>query len=311
MAILRAFESLLPEKPYYCDDMGCTRIAGRDLARYAAHIQFNGPTHKYWLVFDIDRHDAYDLLHDPHIPPPNLLCINPLNNHAHAYYWLETPVRTAPDGSARALRYCAAIERALCARLGADVRYAGLLAKNPLHPHWHTFQWRAKPYSLGELADWFSQEELNAPKPKIEEIDGLGRNVETFEKLRQWAYKAIQQLDPATDYDRWLSAVFQRCAALQLGFDNPLPASEVKSIAKSVARWTYQRFHKQGHSIAFLEKQRERGKKGGQAKGEAYSDKRSEALTMRRSGMTIKAIAEQLEVSEKSIKRWTQSERGQ
>lgn len=56
--------------------------------------------YKQWLVFDIDRHDAYDLLQDPHVPPPNIICINPVNNHAHLYYLLETPVRTAPDGSA-------------------------------------------------------------------------------------------------------------------------------------------------------------------------------------------------------------------
>ena len=310
MAILKAFESLLPKKPYYCDEMGCTRIASRELARYAAHIQPNGPTHKYWLVFDIDRHDAYDLLHDPHVPAPNILCINPANNHAHAYYLLETPVRTAPDASARALRYCAAVERALCHRLGADVRYSGLLAKNPLHPHWHTFQWRPKPYTLTELADWFDQDELNAPG-KPEEFDGLSRNVETFEKLRLWAYRAIRQLNTTDGYDRWCSAVFERCAAIQLGFNNPLPVSEVKAIAKSVARWTYQRFACHGHSETFLTRQRERGRKGGQCKSMHYEPKRSEALTMRRSGMTIKAIAEQLQVSEKSIKRWTHSERGQ
>lgn len=312
LATKETFKELLPRKPYYCDEMGWTRIAGCNIAIYAAHIQFNGPTHKQWLVFDIDRHDAYDLLQDPHVPPPNIICINPVNNHAHLYYLLETPVRTAPDGSAHALRYCAAVEQALRTRLGGDVGYARLLAKNPLHPYWHTMFWRKEPYSLGELADWFTKEELNAPV-KAREIDGLKRNVTTFEILRHWAYSAIKQLDPCDGYDRWHLAVYERCAAIQHGFINPLSASEVRAIAKSVARWTYQRLRGifKSHTPAFIQTQRERGKKGGQCKGMAYEPKRAEALTMRRSGMTIKAIAEQLEVSEKSINRWTQSERGQ
>lgn len=314
MAILKTFESLLPEKPYYCDETGALRIAGRDLARYAAHIQFNGPTHKSWLVFDIDRADTYDLLQDPHIPSPNILPINPANGRGHAYYLIETPVRTALDGSSHAQRYCEAIERALCKRLGADAAYSGLIAKNPLHPHWYTLQLREKPYTLSELADWFTREELNAPwEPLDLEDDGTERrNVITFEKLRMWSYRAIQQLDHADGYERWYSAVFQRCTAIQQPFSKgPLPASEIKAVAKSVAGWTYKRFRTKGHSEAFLQTQRARGKKGGQAKAMAYEPKRSEALTMRRSGMTIKAIAQQLEVSEKSIKRWTRSERGQ
>jgi transposase-like protein len=311
MAILKTFESLLPEKPYYCDETGALRIAGRDLARSAAHIQFNGPTHKRWLVFDIDRADAIDLLQDPHVPSPNIFTINPANGRAHAFVLIDTPVRTALDGSSRALRFCEAVERALCVRFGADRGYSGLIAKNPLHPHWVTFPLRDRAYSLGELADWFSQDELNAPWEPLdfEDDDSELRNVITFEKLRLWSYMAIQQLDNADGYERWHNAVFQRCVGIQQQFKESLPTSEIKAIAKSVARWTYQRFRTKGHSEAFLQTQRERGKKGGQAKGMAYEPKRSEALTMRRSGMTIKRIAEQLGVSELSIKRWTRSER--
>ena len=307
MAILKTFESLLPEKPYYCDDTGSLRIAGRDLARSAAHIQFNGPTHKRWLVFDIDRSDAYDLIQDPHVPSPNILSINPANGRAHAFYLLETPVRTALDASSRALRYCEAVERALCVQLGADKAYSGLIAKNPLHPHWVTFPLRDRAYSLGELADWFSQDELNAPWEPLDcdDDDSERRNVITFEKLRLWSYRAIQQLDHADGYERWYSAVFQRCTAIQQQFSKPLPPSEIKSIAKSVARWTYQRFRGKGHSEAFLQKQQALAKRGGQAKSEAYSEKRSEAILLRRSGMSVSQISERLKVSEKSIQRWT------
>ena len=170
-----------------------------------------------------------------------------------------------------------------------------------------------RPHSLGELADWFTKEELNAPLEPLDldDKDREWRNVITFEKLRLWSYRAIQQLDPADGYERWHNAVFQRCVGIQQQFREPLAMSEIRSIAKSVARWTYQRFSRSHVSPAFRKKQQERGRAGGQAKGMAYESKRIDALLLRRSGMTIKRIAEQLGVSEKSIKRWTQSERGQ
>ncbi|MGK3681388.1 replication initiation protein, partial [Escherichia coli] len=41
-----------------------------------------------------------------------------------------------------ALKYAAAIERALCEKLGADVNYSGLICKNPFHLEWQVMEWR-------------------------------------------------------------------------------------------------------------------------------------------------------------------------
>ena len=316
MAILKAFGQSLPDHPYVWEHGSPMQIRALKGALKHSHIQFNGPTHCRWLVFDLDLDrpeaaskwkSALDILQDPHVPSPNILCINPKNGNAHLFYLLKTPVRTAPDASDKALRYCAAIERALCERLGADQGYAGLVAKNPLHSDWYTMPLRSEGYELGELADWF---DLKGPaKQEEQQVYGLGRNCETFEQLRKWAYKAIRVLDPADGFTRWYNAVFERCAGLQQQFDNPLTEPEVRAIAKSVAKWVYARLGKQGHSEAFLQRQRERGKKGGQCQGMAYESKRSEALTMRRSGMPIKQIAAHLEVSERSVIRWIHSER--
>lgn len=266
------------------------------------HIQFNGPTNCTWLVFDIDRSDAYDLLQDPHVPTPTIACFNPKNGHAHFFYLLKTPVHKAPDSSAKALRYCAAIERALCKRLGADKGYSGLVAKNPLHSDWYTLPLRSEGYELAELADWFTQAELNEKSPDFDY--GLGYNCETFERLRHWAYRAIRQFDPSLGFDRWHLAVFERCAAIQVQINSPLPQSEVSSIAKSVAKWVYARMLGQGHSEAFIRKQTESGRKGGQCKGLAYASKRSKALLLRQTGISTKEISQQLGVSDRTIRNW-------
>ncbi|WP_442478233.1 replication initiation protein [Vibrio thalassae] len=39
------------------------------------------------------------------------------------------------------MRYAAAIESAMIERLKADRGFAGLLTKNPLHPHWQNEFW--------------------------------------------------------------------------------------------------------------------------------------------------------------------------
>ncbi len=303
--ILKAFEQSLPDHPYVWEHGSPMQIRALSCALKYNHIQFNGPTHCTWLVFDIDRSDAYDLLQDPHVPSPSIACFNPKNGHAHFYYLLKTAVRKAPDASARALRYCAAIERALCERLRADHGYAGLVAKNPLHSDWYTLALRSEGYELGELADWFTPKELGA-LDKTKNSYGLGRNCQTFEILRLWAYKAIRQFDRAAGFDRWYNAVFERCAAIQLQLDEPLPADEVRSIAKSVAKWVYTRIGGFGHSEAFIQKQTERGRKGGQCKGMAYAAKRDRARSMRSDGDSINAIATALNVSRRSIINWTQ-----
>uniref|UniRef100_UPI001555E025 primase C-terminal domain-containing protein n=1 Tax=Halomonas hibernica TaxID=2591147 RepID=UPI001555E025 len=90
---------------------------------------------------------------------------------------------------------------------------------------------------------------------------GLGRNCTLFEKLRQWAYKAIRQGWP--DADRWYEAVLTRARAYN-DFDAPLPDSEVKATARSVAKWT----HCNLSSSGFSQWQAAQGRKGGVRSGQ-------------------------------------------
>ncbi|AWK16311.1 primase C-terminal domain-containing protein [Candidatus Williamhamiltonella defendens] len=62
-----------------------------------------------------------------------------------------------------------------------------------------------------------------------------------FEKTRQWAYKAIKRGWP--DLPQWFEACFDRALAYNLQFSFPLGENEVKAIARSISKWTYQRFN--------------------------------------------------------------------
>ena len=254
---LTLFEQRLPSKPYHTDDLSYgLRIIAAKKALKSRYIQPNGATHRYWLVFDVDHSNANMNWYDVGAPAPNIIVTNRDNGHAHLIYGLEVSVRTAPDGSSRALRYAASIEAALRRKLGADEGYRGLICKNPLNPHWLVSTWENNLYTLDWLADYLDLSAYSGSKrlPSY----GLGRNCNLFDYLSKWAYKAIRQGWP--EYERWLEAVLTRAEWYNnREFTSPLPLSEVKATVKSIAKWTSQRFSAAG----FSKWQAKQGAKGG------------------------------------------------
>jgi len=78
----------------------------------------------------------------------------------------------------------------------------------------------------------------------------------------------------------------------------------VKATAKSIAKYTWLRFSPQEFSII----QSERGKRGGEASGQARlalsEDKRTMAIEMRLKGKSIRDISTVLEVGKSTVQRW-------
>lgn len=258
---LALFRQRLPRKPYHADDLD-TGLRIRDVQRAlcARYIQPNGPTHRYWLVYDVDRSGAVLDWYDRGAPPPTITAQNPDNGHAHLIYGLQISVRTSPDAKAGPLRYAAAVDCALMTLLGADEGYAGLICKNPLHPHWRVTEWEPRLYELGDLESWLDLSTYSDRRKRLPDY-GLGRNCNLFDRLRRWAYRAIRQGWP--DYDRWHEAVLVRARAYN-DFETPLPESEVRATAKSVARYTHRHFS----AASFSAWQAAQGRKGGVRSGE-------------------------------------------
>ncbi|KZY62512.1 replicase [Oleiphilus sp. HI0061] len=252
--IIKIFEDRLPKKPYYSDDL-CfgLRINAVEKAKKAKLIQPNGPTHKYWFIFDVDRKGAFLDWEERGAPAPNLAIMNPNNKHAHLLYGLETPVRTAKDAKLKPLKYAAAIEHGLRLKLGSDMGYSGLICKNPLNSYWCTHTFTSELYTLDYLAEYVDiQTPVNDVEPQ-----GLGRNVDLFDTLRKWAYRAIRQGWPK--FDQWLTACSDRALMINTRFTSPLDNNEVDHVAKSVAKWTFNNFSER----SFSDIQAARGAKGG------------------------------------------------
>lgn len=294
---LDLFDSL-PNKPYCMNDVpGSMLIRTKAIAVKKPYIQVNPPLMTIYFVFDVDHENSALSWFDADLPAPLWTTQNPQSGRCHHCYKLEIPVCTSEFASIKAIKYAQAIYYAYTIKLGADLSYSHLITKNPLHPQWRTTYWVDRAYSLDYLADF-----VDLPKkiPKKLEVVGLGRNVTMFEKGRHWAYKAIRDYMHHNSSRDWEKAVRAQIEAINSGFEQPLPYSEVKATAKSIAKWVWQRFSYGD----FSEIQAKRGAKGGKAKGQAYASKRELAMQLKETGLNNTQIAEQLGVARYTVIRW-------
>jgi hypothetical protein len=295
---LSLFVNNAPRKAYSADDVSKIKVRKIEQALQYRYIQPNDFNSKLWLVYDIDRQTCPDeITDDLGLPAPHYFVQNTHNQHAHVFYGLETPVHLNPDSSQAARRFAAAVDVGMTLALDADVGYGGLIAKNPTHAHWRVWSCAAERYELNDLSEYVDLSAFNDRRKNLPEI-GLGRNCIVFDRLRKWAYRAIRQGWP--EYNAWLRACVQRTEAYNSQLDNPMDYGEIKAIALSVARYTHRNFSQQG----FSHWQAVQGAKGGRAKGRAYEDRRTQACILRSKGLSIRAIADELQCSKTSVQKW-------
>jgi hypothetical protein len=299
MQQLEIFQDYLPRKAYSCDqfdvDNKVRLLKNAIKKRYIQPNDFNSTT---WLVYDIDRPTCPDEIRQDRLAPePTVFVQNPKNQHAHLFYLLRKPVHQNDKSSQSAIRYAAAVDYGLAIKLGADLGYAGLLAKNALHQDWRVIETLPYAFELEDLADNVDLD-LYQHKGKERTEYGIGRNCMLFDDVSRWSYRAIRQGWP--HFDQWHNAVLARTEMLNCKLQKPLSYNEYKHIAKSIANWTYGRFSKAG----FSKSQANKGKLGGIAKGKAYEEKRIQAIEMSVRGNTQQAIADHLGVSRMTVSRW-------
>ena len=299
MVQLDIFREYLPKKAYSCDQFDVdNKVRALKNAIKKRYIQPNDFNSTAWLVYDIDRPVCPDSIRNDNLAPePTVFVQNPKNGHAHLFYLLRTPVHQNDKSSQSAIRYAAAVDYGLAIKLDADLGYAGLLAKNALHEDWRVIETIPYAWELEELADNVDLD-LYQLKGKQRTEYGLGRNCMLFDDVSRWSYRAIRQGWP--QYEQWHNAVLSRTEMLNCKLQQPMSYNEYKHIAKSIANWTYGRFSHAG----FSKSQASKGKRGGIAKGKAYTKKRLSAISMHTQGLSFEKIAKHLECSPRSISNW-------
>lgn len=308
----------LPRKPYCANDFRAGGMTVRKAAQALTfeHIQPNAPTVVFRLVFDLDRPrnagPFWSPLHvheDAGLPPPSWIAINPASGNAHACYELAFPVALGDER--KSARYLAAIEHAYGRALKADPAYAGLLVKNPAHKKWRTHWLRDEPYTLDELAEYVDLKGVSAYQRRAasnDETYSLGRNCGLFDAVRQQAYRAVRDYWAPNGYERFEAAIAVLAEAqnAELYTLNALSTSEVRGIAKSIARWTWKNCTPASLSELIdrthtPELQKERGRMKG-AKGR--EERQERAIELRQQGMSKQRIADTLQVSRRTVIAW-------
>ena len=268
------FVERLPRRPYCTNDPAQgLLIRPQTTALGYRHIQYNPPPHVSCIVFDVDRkpymqrREGYQEWRERGLPAPHWIAINPENGNYHLGYLLAAPVPRTNAARLKPLRYLAAIEHVLAKKLGADMGYVGLITKYLVYSDWWTVWHNHAPYSLDYLAEFCPDADLAAYNRRSrKEVGGLGRNVTVFDNVREWAYSAVRAYWRPNGYVNWTDTEITACTsanAFGLEQGGPLPVSEIKATAKSIARWIWQRFTPAG----FSQVQAHRGAKGGRIGG--------------------------------------------
>ena len=306
-AQLSDFFENLAHKPYCADELLYgLQIRPKKTAINMQYIQGNQPCMLHYFFFDIDRSEAVMAWHDENLPMPYWTAQTQKNGHAHICYKLEIPLCTSEFGSQKAIAYASKVQAGLANKLGADVGYSHLITKNPFHKDWRVTFWSEQAYTLDYLADFV---ELPKKLSKKQEVSGLGRNCTLFENARKWAYTAVRDYFHQHSSLIWEKAVLAHIEALNREFETPLPYSEVKAIAKSIAKYCWNKFSYAGFS-EWQSRNAERANAkgacslGGKAKSFKYNELRKKALMLKDDGKTITEISIYLNIHRNTISKW-------
>lgn len=299
-AQLDLFRSRVPNRPYCTDELGAgVRIRDKSTALAKRYIQVNPPATVGYLVFDIDREGGAFSWEQRSLPAPSWAAINPANGHAHLAYAVQTPIVRTNAARLKPLKFLAAIECAMTAQLGADPGYSGLMTKNPLNPSWRVISHDAAVYELHQLAEFV---DLKA-KPRKREVTGLGRNCDLFEALRRRAYREVFGFREGGCYETWARFILETARKLN-SYAQPLPDSEVKATAKSVAKWTWRHFGQGAAVERFIDRQKARQRRSAMARKGSVSDAIVRAVAgLQRAGqrVTVSAVARIAGVSRPTV----------
>ena len=281
------------------------------------------------LIIDIDKPIADTIeaiiLSTLNAPIPNLIVKNPANKHVQLIYCLKNWVcidtsNKKGNYSAKAHALYKALKRHLNGIFGGDDAYHNFIAKNPYSEQWDVVGMRSTSYEMYELAR-ISELEVKSTtfieRLQAKQTDKAlkqasdratvakgERNDFLFNTVRVRAYSLYNKY--AQD---WTKQQFENCLndfANELNETKcspPVQPSEVAAICHSITVYCYGSFgEKQRMTKSEISQIASKmGKKGGKAKGYAYSKQRQEARRLHKRGKKATDIAKLTGLSIRSV----------
>jgi hypothetical protein len=238
--------STLPHAIYCSEDKTARfKRLKKDALRFP-YIQVNSKNLKNWLVFDIDHNNPM-IWEDVDLPPPNFMVVSKdKKNTSHLFYAIPG-VATSSKSRAAPIYYMKAVYEAMALKMKADLSYSGPVAKTPGHPWYRTLEFHNVIYDLGELAEYV---ELTTKPPWSKGPDlasvSHSRNCRLFETTRFFAYAKVAEARKTSTLSHFEDMLLNYSSARNRfrtdGWTDNLPHSEIKSIVKSIARWSWDHY---------------------------------------------------------------------
>lgn len=217
----------------------------REVALQYPYMQVNRKDMVSWLVFDLDHTNIF-VWEDEMLPVPNMIVKNPKSGTSHLFYAIN-PVCTSKNALAHPIQYMKAIVDALKLRLDADPSYSGPVAKTPGHPFWKTIEFHTKTYSLGELAESLELSPLPPWAQKTIEDNSHSRTLQLFDQTRYFAYSIVRKERKFGTFESFYKKVSNYANSKNnfkaMGYSLNLSIAEINSTVKSIARWTWDKYH--------------------------------------------------------------------
>jgi hypothetical protein len=218
----------------------------------------------------------------------------------------------ADNGLQKPQLYIKDIKSAYISKMSADAAYNGILTKNPIHNSWACIAYEgslAKAYTLGELARGIDLAGHRKTKARLREVIE-GRNCSLFESLRPWAYQNVSgylRVGRYDDYGKgWEAAVVAEAKVLAAGylFGDRRFWGDVRSVARSIARFTWEKSQPDERAKYIAETHDSRSQKKRISKRWATESKKAAGLELLDEGKTVSEVTRQLLVGERTVKRW-------
>lgn len=319
-----ALARVLEEAPYLSrcsDDKTATRIRPREYAIRYPYMQINRSGFVSWLIFDLDHARPWQW-EDAGLPAPNLIVRNRSSGHAHLFYAI-TPVCTTAAARSKPIQFMKAVYRAFAERLDADADFhSGPVAKTPGHPWWATHELHPHVFELGELADYVDLDNLPrwAVPRRLAEVSH-SRHCILFEHLRHFAYSVVGAARKTGSYESFYRGIEAHAHTLNRfvgqGFSENLPLSGLRATAKSVARWTWDRYAGAGgihrgvmdlnEALPLRERQRLAAARTHQMRKQSTSDRiRAACAALHQAGraLSIAAVARAAAISRPTVAKY-------
>ncbi|GAB3471970.1 replication initiation protein [Kineococcus endophyticus] len=275
-----------PRRPLATDDLalGCWRQS-REQALDRLYVEHSPKALLSMLVVDVDHPDTLmRAIGLPRAHPEPSWVAEGLSGRGHVGWVLSAPVCRTDAARPEPLEFAARVQEGLRRAVDGDPGYAGLLTKNPTHDGWYPTWGRAEAYELRDLARGLGDLFPRALPKRAAEQTGLGRNVHLFDALRLWAYRARYRY---TDRQEWEQTVLAYALNINTEFLVPLGVPEVSDTARSVARWVWRKFSREGLVVIQTVRGRRRAAQPSAAEARAKGGIRGAATTNARNSLEL------------------------